>query len=179
MRKALFLALAVASFPFAEARPKVRAITAFTRIDAAHYETQIAEAVQFLSAARDEYKAAGFEVERILRALQRQRRDQADAAGNRFLRHPLVASLGQRRQHDQRQQRKITLQPREKLPHALPDRLHLACGNVAVAGDADNQRYRGHLRLPMVSCFLSPDRSSSRRAWNSKSNSERPCCHGR
>jgi len=65
MRKVLLLILAVASLAFAEARPKVRAITAFIRIDAPHMETQIAEAVQFLTAAREEYKAAGFEVETI------------------------------------------------------------------------------------------------------------------
>jgi hypothetical protein len=65
MRNVLILALTVASLAFAEARPKVRAITAFIRIDAAHYETQVAEAVKFLNAAREEYKAAGFEVETI------------------------------------------------------------------------------------------------------------------
>ncbi len=70
MRKAFLLALTLASFAFAEARPKVRAITAFIRIDAAHYDAQIAEAVKFLNAARDEYKSAGFEVESIRVATQ-------------------------------------------------------------------------------------------------------------
>ncbi len=65
MRKVLALFLALSSFAFAQSRPKVRAITAFIRIDAAHYETQVAEAVKFLNAARDEYKASGFEVETI------------------------------------------------------------------------------------------------------------------
>jgi hypothetical protein len=65
MRNVLLLALALASLAFAEARPKVRAITAFIRIDATHYETQVADAVKFLNAAREEYKAAGFEVETI------------------------------------------------------------------------------------------------------------------
>src|ERR1035438_7547469 len=65
MRNAIVVALALASLAFAEARPKVRAITAFINIDAAHYEAQVAEAVKFLNAARDEYKAAGFEVETI------------------------------------------------------------------------------------------------------------------
>ena len=65
MRNVLLLALALASLAFAEARPKVRAITAFIRIDAAHFETQTAEAVKFLTAAREEYKAAGFDVETI------------------------------------------------------------------------------------------------------------------
>ena len=65
MRKAFVLALTLASLVFAEARPKVRAITAFIRVDAAHMEAQVAEAVKFLNAAREEYKAAGFEVETI------------------------------------------------------------------------------------------------------------------
>ena len=65
MRKAFVAALALASLAFAQARPKVRAITAFVRIDAAHYEAQVGEAVEFLNAAREEYKAAGFEVEGI------------------------------------------------------------------------------------------------------------------
>jgi len=65
MRKAFLLALALASLVFAQARPKVRAITAFIRIDALHYEAQVGEAVKFLNAAREEYKAAGFEVETI------------------------------------------------------------------------------------------------------------------
>ena len=65
MRKAFVLALTLASLAFAEARPKVRAITAFIRIDAAHMEAQVGEAVKFLNAAREEYKAAGFEVETI------------------------------------------------------------------------------------------------------------------
>lgn len=65
MRKAVFLALAVATLAAAQARPKVRAITAFIRIDAAHYSAQVGEAVKFLNAARAEYKAAGFEVETI------------------------------------------------------------------------------------------------------------------
>jgi hypothetical protein len=65
MRNAIVVALALASLAFAEARPKVRAITAFINIDAAHYEAQVAAAVQFLNVAREEYKAAGFEVETI------------------------------------------------------------------------------------------------------------------
>src|ERR1039457_2961185 len=65
MRKALLIALALSSLASAEERPKVRAITAFIRIDAAHYEGQVAEAVKFLNAAREEYKGAGFEVETI------------------------------------------------------------------------------------------------------------------
>src|ERR1035441_8697901 len=65
MRKAFPIALALASLALAQSRPKVRAITAFIRIDAAHYDAQVGEAVKFLNAAREEYKAAGFEVETI------------------------------------------------------------------------------------------------------------------
>jgi len=65
MRKALLIT-ALSSLAFAaDSRPKVRAITAFIRIDAAHYETQVADAVTFLNTARDQYKSAGFEVETI------------------------------------------------------------------------------------------------------------------
>jgi uncharacterized protein (UPF0210 family) len=66
MRSVLLLSFALASLAFgADSRPKVRAITAFIRIDATHYETQVGDAVKFLSAAREEYKASGFEVETI------------------------------------------------------------------------------------------------------------------
>jgi uncharacterized protein (UPF0210 family) len=65
MRNAVVAALALASLAFAQTRPKVRAITAFIRVDATHFEAQAGEAVRFLNAAREEYQAAGFEVETI------------------------------------------------------------------------------------------------------------------
>jgi len=66
MCKALVLAMAAASLALAaDVRPKVRAITAFIRIDAKNYEAQVTEAVTFLNAARAEYQASGFEVETI------------------------------------------------------------------------------------------------------------------
>ncbi len=66
MRKALALAMAAASLILAaDTRPKVRAITAFIRIDAKNYETQVADAAKFLNAARTEYRASGFEVQTI------------------------------------------------------------------------------------------------------------------
>ncbi len=65
MRKLIVLFLALSSFAIGQSRPKVRAITAFIRIDAAHMESQVSEAVAFLSAAREEYKASGFDVETI------------------------------------------------------------------------------------------------------------------
>src|SRR5438105_3959056 len=69
MRKTFpFLAFLLCLLPAvfaAESKPKVRAITAFIRIDAKSYEAQVGEAVQFLNAAREEYRASGFEVETI------------------------------------------------------------------------------------------------------------------
>jgi len=49
----------------ANSQPKVRAITAFIKMDAGHMDAQVGEAVQFLNSAREELKAAGFEVETI------------------------------------------------------------------------------------------------------------------
>ena len=43
----------------------MRAITAFLRIDAKNYEAQLGEAVKFLNAAREDYRASGFEVSTI------------------------------------------------------------------------------------------------------------------
>jgi hypothetical protein len=65
MQKALALVLTAASLYAADSRPKVRAITAFIKIDPAHIDVQVTEAVAFLNAAREEYKSAGFDVETI------------------------------------------------------------------------------------------------------------------
>jgi uncharacterized protein len=46
-------------------RPKIRAITAFIRIDAAHYDTQVREALTMLRDARNSYLQRGYEVETI------------------------------------------------------------------------------------------------------------------
>jgi uncharacterized protein len=71
MRRALVLLFAwTCLLRGAESRPKVRAVTAFIKIDAAHLETQVGDAVTFLNAAREQYKAAGFEVETIRVVLQ-------------------------------------------------------------------------------------------------------------
>jgi uncharacterized protein (UPF0210 family) len=70
MRKVLLLAIALAAIAAADSKPKVRAITAFIRIDVKNYEAQVGEAVKFLNAARGEYRAAGFEVETIRIATQ-------------------------------------------------------------------------------------------------------------
>src|SRR6202521_45256 len=65
MRRVL-LALTFAGLAWgADARPKVRAITAFIDIDARSYAAQIEDTVQFLNTARAAYQRAGFEVETI------------------------------------------------------------------------------------------------------------------
>jgi uncharacterized protein len=46
-------------------RPKVRAITAFVRLDRAHYKDQIQDALNFLRQAKAAYEKAGFEVQTI------------------------------------------------------------------------------------------------------------------
>lgn len=46
-------------------KPKVRAITAFVRLDRAHYQDQIQEALAFLRQAKAAYEKAGFEVQTI------------------------------------------------------------------------------------------------------------------
>jgi uncharacterized protein len=46
-------------------KPKVRAITAFVRLDRAHYQEQIQDTLKFLRQAKAAYEKAGFEVEGI------------------------------------------------------------------------------------------------------------------
>jgi len=46
-------------------KPKIRAVTAFLRLDRAQYKTQIAEALVFLRKAKASYEKAGYEVETI------------------------------------------------------------------------------------------------------------------
>jgi uncharacterized protein len=46
-------------------KPKVRAITAFIRLDVAHYDTQVREALTLLRGARNAYQQRGYEVETI------------------------------------------------------------------------------------------------------------------
>ena len=55
---------APASAPLA-AHPKVRAITAFVRIDREHYQTEIAEALTMLRRAKAEIEKSGYEVESV------------------------------------------------------------------------------------------------------------------
>jgi uncharacterized protein len=55
--------LARASDP--PAKPKVRAITAFVRLDRANYQTQIQDTLQFLRSAKAAFEKAGYEVETL------------------------------------------------------------------------------------------------------------------
>jgi uncharacterized protein len=49
----------------AQTKPKVRAITAFVRLDPKNYERQLAEALAVLHEAQSEFKSQGYEVEGI------------------------------------------------------------------------------------------------------------------
>src|ERR1700722_3996106 len=46
-------------------KPKVRAITAFVRLNRAHYQDQIQETLKFLHAAKSAFEKSGYEVETI------------------------------------------------------------------------------------------------------------------
>lgn len=61
----LLLILCAAPFAVAQAKPRVRAITAFVRIDREHYQAQVQGAVLFLQRARSAYQAAGYEVQTV------------------------------------------------------------------------------------------------------------------
>ncbi|MDE1178814.1 MAG: DUF711 family protein [Edaphobacter sp.] len=47
------------------AKPRVRAITAFVRLDREHYEKQVADALAVVRKAKAEFEAAGYEVETV------------------------------------------------------------------------------------------------------------------
>jgi uncharacterized protein (UPF0210 family) len=70
MLKNLLILLVASTVWGADARPKVRAITAFIDIDATNYSSQIGDAVRFLTSAREAYRGAGFDVETIRIATQ-------------------------------------------------------------------------------------------------------------
>jgi uncharacterized protein (UPF0210 family) len=69
MRRLIFFLLTLVTTSFAQqpasSAPKVRAITAFVRIDRQNYRQQIGEALQFLRVAQAAYQTAGLEVETI------------------------------------------------------------------------------------------------------------------
>src|SRR6202451_4093284 len=46
-------------------KPKIRAITAFVRLDRAHYKDQIQDALKFLRDAKAAYEKSGYEVQTI------------------------------------------------------------------------------------------------------------------
>src|SRR5215469_5896657 len=46
-------------------QPKIRAITAFIRLDRAHYEDQIQDTLKFLRAAKSAFEKSGYEVQTI------------------------------------------------------------------------------------------------------------------
>jgi uncharacterized protein len=60
----VLLAAAVASAPAAE-KPKVRAITAFIRLDPSQYKKQIADTLTMLRNAKSRFELAGYEVQTI------------------------------------------------------------------------------------------------------------------
>ena len=60
-----FLILCSATFAAAQAKPRIRAITAFVRIDREHYQSQVQDALSFLQRARSAYQAAGYEVQTL------------------------------------------------------------------------------------------------------------------
>src|SRR5690348_6736601 len=53
------------SFASAQTKPRVRAITAFVRIDREHYQAQVQDTLSFLQRARSAYQAAGYEVQTL------------------------------------------------------------------------------------------------------------------
>lgn len=64
----LFALLATSSLPLpaqTTTKPKVRALTAFVRIDVGHYESQVRTAIAFLQNAKHFYEQHGYEVETV------------------------------------------------------------------------------------------------------------------
>jgi len=56
---------AVSPHAFAAEKPKVRAVTAFLRLDRAHYQAQIHSTLDFLRKARAEFEKSGYEVQTL------------------------------------------------------------------------------------------------------------------
>jgi uncharacterized protein len=69
--KRLILALLLCTFAFAAqaatdaSKPKVRAITAFVRLDRSTYEAQIAEAMKLLNAAKADFAGRGYQTQTV------------------------------------------------------------------------------------------------------------------
>jgi uncharacterized protein (UPF0210 family) len=66
-RRLLISLLILCATPFAaaQAKPRVRAITTFVRIDREHYQAQVQDALSFLQRARSAYQGAGYEVQTL------------------------------------------------------------------------------------------------------------------
>ncbi len=61
----------IASLPARAAeKPKVRAVTAFVRLERAHYREQVRETLRFLRSAKDAFEAEGYEVQTVRIATQ-------------------------------------------------------------------------------------------------------------
>jgi len=61
----LVFALTSSATPNPPAKPKIRAVTAFIRLDRARYKSQIAETLAFLRKAKAAFEKSGYEVETI------------------------------------------------------------------------------------------------------------------
>ena len=61
----LLCAFALAAYAVDVAKPKVRAITAFVRLDRSGYEKQIAEAMAVLNAAKADFASRGYETQTV------------------------------------------------------------------------------------------------------------------
>ena len=62
---AIFTAAFPAQAADARSKPKVRAITAFVRLDPAHYQEEIQDTLKFLRQAKTAFEKSGYEVETI------------------------------------------------------------------------------------------------------------------
>ena len=68
MRKVValwFIALLLAASAFAQQKPKVRAITAFVRLERATYDAQVRDSLAFLRQAKAAFEQRGYEVESL------------------------------------------------------------------------------------------------------------------
>ena len=67
LRALVLLALVLPTLPLAAqtARPKVRALTAFVRIDPRHFESQVADTLTMLRDAKRGFEQHGYEVQTI------------------------------------------------------------------------------------------------------------------
>ena len=61
----MLLVSAVSPLALAQAKPRVRAITAFVRLDREHYQNQVRDALAFLHRAQAACQGAGFEVQTL------------------------------------------------------------------------------------------------------------------